>query len=85
MVVDENSERLTAKSATQAVQGSLEGKSKPSGIWGAKGFAQLCEDKLHETMMGAQPGSNYFEWAKAAWRYFSEKNRGDDETRTRDL
>lgn len=38
---------------------------KPPGTWGPKEFAQFTEDELHETMMGAQPGSNYFEWAKA--------------------
>jgi uncharacterized protein (TIGR02391 family) len=34
-------------------------------MWGQKEFAQLTEEELHETMMGALPGSNYFEWAKA--------------------
>jgi uncharacterized protein (TIGR02391 family) len=38
---------------------------RPPGTWGPKEFAQFTEDELHETMMGAQPGSNYFEWAKA--------------------
>jgi len=34
---------------------------KEDGTWGPKEFAQLTEEELHETMMGAQPGSNYFE------------------------
>jgi len=38
---------------------------RPSGIWGPKEFAQFTEDELHETMMGAEPGSKYFEWARA--------------------
>jgi hypothetical protein len=38
---------------------------RPPGSWGPKEFAQFTEDELHDTMMGAQPGSNYFEWAKA--------------------
>jgi len=38
---------------------------RPPGLWGPKEFAQFTDDELHETMMGAQPGSNYFEWARA--------------------
>jgi uncharacterized protein (TIGR02391 family) len=39
------------------------------GTWGPKEFARFTEDELHETMMGAQPGSNYFEWAKAELKH----------------
>ena len=39
---------------------------KPHGVWGPKEFAQFTDEELHDTMMDAQPGSNYFEWAKAA-------------------
>ncbi len=38
---------------------------RPAGLWGRKEFAQFTEDELHETMMEAEPGSHYFEWAKA--------------------
>ena len=38
---------------------------RPPGEWGPNEFAQFTEGELHETMMGAMPGSNYYEWAKA--------------------
>src|SRR5438093_2990266 len=44
---------------------SLEAHLRPSGLWGPKEFARFTEDELHETIMEAVPGSNYFEWAKA--------------------
>ena len=46
---------------------------RPQGTWGPKEFAQFTEDELHETMMGAQPGSNYFEWAKAELEHRDRK------------
>lgn len=41
---------------------------RPSGVWGQKEFAQFTDEELHQTMMEAQPGSNYFEWADAELR-----------------
>jgi hypothetical protein len=38
---------------------------RPPGLWGPKEFAQFTEDELHATMMESEPGSHYFEWAKA--------------------
>lgn len=48
---------------------------RPPGIWGAKEFAQFTEEELHETMMDSQPGSNYFEWAKAELEHRDRRGR----------
>ena len=37
----------------------------PAGLWGPREFAGMTDEELHQVKMGAQPGSNYYEWATA--------------------
>ncbi len=52
---------------------------RPPGLLGPKQFAQLTDDELHEEMMGAHPGSNYFEWAKAELEHRDRKRQTERE------
>lgn len=47
-------------------------------MWGPNEFAQFTEDELHETMMGAEPGSNFFEWAKAELQHRDRRRAQDN-------
>jgi hypothetical protein len=51
---------------------------KPPGSWGSKEFAQFTDDELHEEMMGAVPGSNYFEWAKTELQHRDRKRQAQN-------
>jgi hypothetical protein len=44
-------------------------------MWGPKEFAQFTEEELHATMMESQPGSNYFEWARAELEHRDRRPR----------
>jgi hypothetical protein len=69
-----------AKAASgEAARTGLEAPMRPPGLLGPKQFAQLTEDELHDEMMGAEPGSNYFEWAKAELEHRDRKRHAGTE------